>query len=152
MRKAVITILVVSLVFALSSCGKPAATSSVQTSEKAAATATPAAIPDLTGTWKQVNSSSDTMYHQAVISGSTIEINWINTEDESSSLYWSGTYVAPTSAQTPYTWDSQNDTSKTGTAMLASSDATKTFTYENGQISYSASALGTTKTVRLEKQ
>lgn len=37
-------------------------------------------------------------------------------------------------------------------ALLASGDDTKTITFEDGELSYSASALGTTTTVRLEKQ
>ena len=37
-------------------------------------------------------------------------------------------------------------------ALLASGDETKTFTYENGILSYEASALGTTTTVKMERQ
>ena len=81
----------------------------------------------------------------------TIEIYWVNTDSESKSLYWAGTFVAPETADEPYTWESANDKEKTGSALLASSADTKTFTYEKGEISYEASALGTTKTVRLEK-
>ena len=36
--------------------------------------------------------------------------------------------------------------------MLASSDDTKEFTYKDGVISYEASAMGSTKTVKLEKK
>jgi hypothetical protein len=36
--------------------------------------------------------------------------------------------------------------------MLASSDATKDFTFQDDTISYSASALGTTTTIKLKKQ
>lgn len=36
--------------------------------------------------------------------------------------------------------------------MLASNDDTKTITYENGQLSYEASAKGTTTKIILEKQ
>jgi hypothetical protein len=45
-----------------------------------------------------------------------------------------------------------NDTSKTKSALLASSDPTKTITYTNGELSYEATALGTTVTVRLARQ
>ena len=71
---------------------------------------------------------------------------------DTKSLYWSGTYEAPTEATENYTWDSVNDTSKTANALLASGDETKTFTYENGVLSYEASALGTTTTVKMERQ
>lgn len=75
----------------------------------------------------------------------------VNTDSESKSLYWAGTFVAPETPDEPYTWESVNDKEKTDSALLASGDDTKTFTYEKGEISYEASALGTTKTVRLEK-
>ena len=107
--------------------------------------------PDLTGEWKQVNSDSDDSYQSATISGDTIEIYWVSEEDESKSLYWAGTFIAPETAEEPYSWDSENDHERTDSALLASTSDTKTFTYENGEISYEASALGTTTTIRLEK-
>ena len=105
---------------------------------------------DLSGEWKQKNGDKDS-YQIAKITNDTIEIYWHSETEEIDSLYWSGTYVAPTIADEPYTWDSQNDTEKTANALLASGDATKTFTYKDGEISYQASALGTTKTIRLER-
>lgn len=106
---------------------------------------------DLTGEWKQTNSASDTDYQTATITGDTVEIYWVSETDESKSLYWSGTFTAPTTADEPYTWESTNNHDKTDSALLASPDDTKTFTYEKGQISYEASAFGTTKTIHLEK-
>ena len=106
---------------------------------------------DLTGQWKQSNSSSKDSYMTATISGDTIEIYWTSETDDSKSLYWAGTFTAPTTADEPYVWTSENDHSKTDTALLASMDDTKEFTYQKGVISYSASALGTTTTVKLEK-
>lgn len=109
-------------------------------------------IPDLTGTWKQVNSNSQDTYHEATITSDTIEINWIMDNGDTKSLYWAGSFTPPTTADEPYTFDSVNDTEKTTPALLASGDETKTFTYENGQLSYEASAMGTTQTVRMEKE
>lgn len=106
--------------------------------------------PDLTGEWVQINSESEDSYQQATITADTITVNWIS--PDTTALYWAGTFEAPTTAEEPYTWDSVNDTEQTSTAILASSDETKTFTYENGQISYDVSMMGVTKTVRLEKQ
>ena len=68
---------------------------------------------------------------------------------DTKSLYWAGSYVAPNDNTEPYTWDSENDKEKTGSALLASSDDIKAFTYENGELTYSASALGTTVKKRL---
>ena len=105
----------------------------------------------LTGEWKQVNSNSEDTYHIAVIQDDAIEINWVMEEDDTKALYWAGTLVAPETADEPYTWDSENDKEKTDMALLASGDDTKTFTYENGQLSYDASMMGVTQTVKLEK-
>lgn len=106
---------------------------------------------DLTGQWKQVNSNSDKLCQAAIIKDDTIEIYWVNQSDNSYSLYWSGTFVAPETVEEPYSWESTNNHDKTSTALLASNDDTKTITYKNGQLSYSASALGTTQVVNLER-
>ncbi|MEL4861611.1 hypothetical protein AAEU42_10230 [Pseudoflavonifractor phocaeensis] len=113
---------------------------------------TPTPAPDLTGEWKQVDGNSEENYQTATITADTIEIYWVSDGGDTKSLYWAGSFTAPTTADQPYTWDSENDTEKTSTALLASSDDTKAFTYENGQISYEVSALGTTTTVKMEKQ
>lgn len=109
-------------------------------------------IPDLTGKWKQSNSKSDDTYQAATISSNTIEIYWVSDNGDTKSLYWSGSFVAPTTANEPYKWASKNNHSKTESAMLASSDDTKTMTYQSGVLSYEASAMGTTTTVKLKNQ
>jgi len=106
--------------------------------------------PDLTGTWTQVGANAKDTYQEAVIEGETIEIYWVSDGGDTRSLYWAGTYAAPTTTDEPYSWDSENDHEKTGMSLLASGDDTKTITYEKGQLSYSASAFGSTTTVRLE--
>ena len=103
---------------------------------------------DLTGTW--ISEESDGTYQEATITDNYIEINWVT--PDSTSLYWAGTYVAPSGAVDEYSWISENDTEKTDSALLASSSETKEFTYKDGVITYEASALGTTKTVELKKQ
>ena len=114
------------------------------------ASATPEPAPDLSGEWKQTNSQSDDSYQAATISGDTIEINWVSNNGDTRSLYWAGTFAVPTEAGS-FTFDSVNDTDKTDVAMLASGDPTKTFSYADGEISYEASALGSTTTVRLAR-
>jgi len=109
-------------------------------------------IPDLTGEWKQENSKSADSYQAATISGDTITIYWVSDKGDTKSLYWAGSFVAPTTADEPYSWTSKNDHSKTESALLASSDDTKTMKYQNGVLSYEASAMGTTTTVKLKKQ
>lgn len=105
---------------------------------------------DLTGTWK--SEETDGSYQEAVITENTIEINWVSDGGNTKSLYWAGTYVAPTEYVEEYSWTSENDKEKTGSALLASGDDTKEFSYKDGKISYEASAMGTTKTVELTKK
>ena len=112
----------------------------------------PAAPLDLTGEWKQTNSNAEDAYQTATITTDTISIDWVNEADSSTSIYWAGTYAAPTGSADSYTWDSTNDKSVTDTALLASGDDTKTFTYEGGVLSYDVTAMGTTQTVELERQ
>ena len=107
---------------------------------------------DLTGEWTQSNKNSEDSYQVATISGDTITINWVSNGGDTKSLYWAGSYVAPTEATDSYSWESSNDTEQTDKAMLASSDATKAFKYENGDLSYEASAMGTTTTVKMERE
>ena len=134
---AILTLAVMTLTFA--AC-------SISDSESDA----PKEPANLIGEWKQSGGSSSN-YQVATITDSTITIYWYSKDDESKSLYWAGSYTAPTTADEPYTWTSQNDTAQTSNALLASSDPTKTFTYENGVIKYEASALGTTTTIKLER-
>ena len=80
-----------------------------------------------------------------LIKDGEIVIYWVSDGGDTKSLYWAGSYIAPTDNAEPYTWNSENDKEKTGSALLASGDDTKVFTYEKGEITYKASALGTTK-------
>ena len=142
-----------ALCLSLSACGgAPSGAAPASGGSAAAASSSAPAAPDLTGDWKQVNAASEDSYQVATIQGDTIEIYWVTESADTKSLYWAGTFGAPETADEPYTWESANDTEKTGSALLASGDETKTFTYQDGQISYDVSAMGMTQTVRLEKQ
>ena len=142
-----------ALCLSLSACGgAPSGAAPASGGSAAAASSSAPAAPDLTGDWKQVNAASEDSYQVATIQGDTIEIYWVTESADTKSLYWAGTFVAPETADEPYTWESANDTEKTGSALLASGDETKTFTYQDGQMSYDVSAMGMTQTVRLEKQ
>ncbi len=142
-----------ALCLSLSACGgAPSEAAPASGGSAAAASSSAPAAPDLTGDWKQVNAASEDSYQVATIQGDTIEIYWVTESADTKSLYWAGTFVAPETTDEPYAWESTNDTEKTGSALLASGDETKTFTYQDGQISYDVSAMGMTQTVRLEKQ
>lgn len=105
-------------------------------------------VPDLTGSWIETTDSDAKM--SAEITSGTIEVYW--SADETRALYWSGTYAAPTEAGT-YTWSSVNNHDKTDSALLASGDDTKDFTYNSdGEITFDVTAMGVTKTVHLAKE
>lgn len=155
MKKKILTAMIAAALLAmLTACGGTTSTDtgSAQSTNAASQKVEEKKPADLTGDWKQVNSSSDDSYQQATISGDTIEIYWVSDGGDTKSLYWAGSFEAPTTADEPYSWESKNDHDKTDSALLASTDDTKKFTYEKNQISYEASAMGTTATIRLEKQ
>lgn len=103
---------------------------------------------DLRGNWIEKEYDEGDTYMTATITDATIEVNWTKDGGETTSIYWIGTYTAPTEAG-DYTWESMKDAERTASALLASQDDTKTFTYSNGEITYSQSALGTTTTIHL---
>ena len=105
--------------------------------------AAPAKSLDLTGNWEEKDKGDS--YQAGYIKDGEIVIYWVSDGGDTKSLYWAGSYIAPTDNAEPYTWNSENDKEKTRSALLASGDDTKKFTYENGEITYKASALGTTK-------
>lgn len=105
----------------------------------------------LDGTWKQVNSTSSSSYQAAGISGDRIEIMWIDTETDTQSLYWAGTVEAPEELGSEFTWESVRDAGRTSSAAGASSDSTKVFTYRDGQLRFSASVMGATSLIKMEK-
>lgn len=146
MKRLIVFILASIICISLAACG------SGDTSTQGNSSTPEVTSPDLAGEWKQVNSNSEDAWQSATIDENTITVYWVSDNGDTKSLYWAGTFVAPETTDEPYSWDSENDTEQTSTALLASGDATKTFTYEDGQISYEVSALGTTTTVKLEKQ
>ena len=139
-------------ILAFSGCSGTASVESGASTAAEATAAAPAAPLDLVGEWKQSNSSDASSYQEATISGETITVNWVNETESTTALYWAGTYVPPTDASDSYSWDSANDTAQTDSAMLASGDPTKTFTYTDGKLSYDVTAMGVTKTVELERE
>lgn len=155
-HRLAITATALSALLLLAGCSSPASSNSTsgshtegQTQEQGEAPAEPL---DLSGEWKQTNSKSADSYQAATISGDEILINWVNDAESTTAIYWAGTYEAPTEDVDTYTWDSVNDTTQTENALLASSDPTKTFTYEGGKLKYELTAMGVTMTVEMEKQ
>ena len=107
---------------------------------------------DLSGKWKSEDNNGAWM--EAEISGDVITVNWISDNGDTTSIYWVGTYEAPTEYSEEYTWTSTRDQEATANALLASTDDTKDFTYSDTdqQLTYEASAAGTTTKVRMTKE
>jgi len=117
MKRLLTIAMALALTLTLAACG---GNSNAPSGKDGSSTPT---VLDLTGGWKQTNSNSDTSYQVAMIADGTIEIYWKS--DDTTSLYWAGTYVMPTSETNEYAWDSVNDKSRTDSALLASGDDTK---------------------------
>ena len=102
---------------------------------------------NLVGDWKEDTDNSS--YFYAIIAGNTIEI-YIQS-DNTRSLYWAGSYAEPAEPAKTYSWVSENDFTKTRSAMMASGDETKEFTYEDGVLSFYSKIMGVEATRKLKK-
>jgi uncharacterized lipoprotein YehR (DUF1307 family) len=151
MRKTIlVTVLIIVLM--LAACGNSKETKSLEEPLEIEPTTVEEANEeplDLTGNWVQEGKEFEDSYQAGYISGDRIEIFWISDGGKSYSLYWSGTYKASLIGKSEYTWDSNNDKTQTDSALLASGDDQKPFTYKDGKISYEVSAMGKTTTVKL---
>lgn len=152
-RKSIIALMFLSISFSLVACSsnKSGDESAVETpAETNSATKETDSVEeptDLTGVW--VSEENEGSYQEAIIDSSTISINWISDGGNTSSVYWVGSYEAPSESVNEYSWISERNKEQTDSALLASSDDTKTFSYKDGVISYEVSALGTTTTLEL---
>lgn len=152
-RKFITTLLILSMSTLLVSCGSNKTTEKTSTdsskTEENAQEEVPEQPTDLSGVW--ASEENEGSYQEAIITDSTIEINWISDGGKTRSIYWVGSYEAPTEAIDEHSWISERDKEKTDSALLASTDDTKTFSYKNGIISYEVSALGTSTTLNLSQ-
>lgn len=146
MKKISAFILPLLLAFSLSACSSSNTDSKVESTESVTSEKI-----NLEGNWKQTNISPEEDYQIATINNGNIEIKVVNKKDNTTSTYWSGTYVAPELKNGVYTWVSENNISKNETPLVASSQNSKTFYYANEVISYESGYLGTEKTVKLER-
>jgi Flagellar basal body-associated protein len=104
---------------------------------------------DLTGTWK--SEANEGAWMEATISSDSISVDWVSDGGSTRSIYWVGTYTAPTESVENYTWVSNRNAEQTDNALLASTDDTKEFTYASGKISYSVSMMGTITQMELSR-
>lgn len=131
-------------------CSGPDSSSSDQISAGQEST-----VSDLTGVWsdKTVETvDSEDTWMEAVITEGTISIDWVSDGGDTRWIYWVGTFDSKIEGALPQKVFSERNAEETDRALLASSDDTKEFTFEDGQLSYSQSALGQTRKIVLEKQ
>lgn len=131
-------------------CSGPDSSSSDQISAGQEST-----VSDLTGVWsdKTVETvDSEDTWMEAVITEGTISIDWVSDGGDTRWIYWVGTFDSKIEGALPQKVVSERNAEETDRALLASSDDTKEFTFEDGQLSYSQSALGQTRKIVLEKQ
>lgn len=111
----------------------------------------PPAVTDLSGEWK-TETDEDGGCMGAYIEGEYIEVYWVMPSEDTVALYWSGSFTAPSGEDDgPYSWTSQADSERNASAIMASPDETKEFTYENQEISCSVSLMGATKKMAFTK-
>lgn len=102
---------------------------------------TPITKSDLIGSWKGVDDSGKERF-VTDISSDRIEIYWL-LEHSSDAIYWVGTF--------PDSLVSVADQVAMENSLLASQSDTKEFKIVNGRLTFEASALGTTRTIHLQK-
>ena len=108
---------------------------------------------DLTGKWHATNSADESSAtFEAEIKDGVITIYFVNKKEDTKSLYWQGTVPAPDTTDDKYDFTSQADTDALSKSLFGSQDKTKDFKYENGVLSFDFSALGTTKTIKMERE
>ena len=91
-------------------------------------------VPDLTGEW--VQPSDGPWYHIATVTDDKIQIWWYLPSEDLRDLYWSGSFIPPEDDTEPYEWQSVNDLVLAYDSYRASREEVKTFTYQDGKITY----------------
>ena len=155
--KKFIAPLALAAVLALTGCSAGQENPAIDTTDSAVAKSaptqspTPEAVPDLIGNWKQNNANGSDGWTSATITANTIIVNFVTDNGDTTSLFWVGTFTPPKDGKSPYTWTSTRDKAATDSALLASTDDTKEFVLDEGEISFPVSISGTTATVRMSK-
>lgn len=122
---------------------------SSNTTDAAASSVSDTQSINLDGNWIEDDASSKDTYQVGFIDGNKMQIFWVNKTDNSTAVYWAGSFDNVQGTPDNCTWKSNNDKSITANAVLASDDDTKDFTYSGGKISYPVSAFGVTVTNNL---
>lgn len=93
--------------------------------------------PDLVGFWQQPGAADAAYFHRAMIrEDNTMSIWWYEPGTDTTRLFWAGTFTPPETGEEPYEWVSTNDLERAQKSKMALREPTKTFTYEDGKITY----------------
>ena len=159
MKKRFLALLLASsMALSLSACGGGESKESTKNTESSSESETKKEAKeevktpvDLSGKWK--SEENDGAWMEAEITGDTIAINWVSDNGDTTAIYWVGTYQAPTEDIEEYSWTSERNKEQTDSALLASTDDTKDFTYSDAtkELSYQVTMSGVTTTVQLTK-
>ena len=85
----------------------------------------------------------------AVISRNEITVYWYDKEKDSAAVYWNGSYVAPSADTQDYSWTSRTGNDDRKRAILKEEAKELDFTYRNGELVYTVTALGETHEIHL---
>jgi len=118
-------------------------------SSAAAVQKAPTGPVHLYGQWHQVHSGMSNVKMTATITENTITINM--SMGDIQSVYWIGTFPVFDNVPNSFAVTSRGDTNAMSSDILASQDATKTFTYKDGELSYPFSIEGLNTTVYLSQ-
>lgn len=108
-----------------------------------------ATIESLEGNWHQINAEDTGVYMTAEVTKSSIQIHM--KARESTGIYWIGTFNSDQDLSKKIEIVSNADQDALSQSIFGSQDKTKTFTYENGKLSYQFSIMGMESTVKLSK-
>ena len=156
MKKRIVALLIAgTMALSLSACGGGSSSDKSDSKQNETTQETKKeeekAPVDLAGTWK--SEDNDGSWMEAVIADDTITVNWVSDNGDTTAIYWVGTYQAPTEYIEEYSWTSERNKEQTDSALLASTDDTKDFTYSDAtkELSYQVTMSGVTTTVQLTK-
>ena len=97
--------------------------------------------PDLSGEWGMPANAGANWYFIADITDDVILVEWYQMEEKKTYLYWEGTFTPPEDGKEPYSWDSTTmhtveELESSNLFNRATREQTKTFTYEDGKITF----------------
>jgi hypothetical protein len=105
---------------------------------------------DLLGQWEQTNRLDNGLIFEASVQANSIQVN-VHTREDEHHIYWMGTF-------NPYNVSSDNsdvtsiaDPDAQAKSIFGSLDSKKTFTYNNGDLSFQFEMMGTVSTIHLSK-